>query len=281
MCCSMENQLINCTIAKTNFKVKMVSKIMNYQFKRYENDFKSDDYVYIESKIVEEINAPKKEYDSKTKFYELYYIDDYVVQILVENNERYGKITYKKNECYIEMFAGDLDRKEYLFSEYAGMYYILKKQEAILIHSSSIKYKDYGILFSAPSGTGKSTQAKLWKQYEDIIQINDDKNTLLEEDGELYIYGNPWSGKSVIDNNTKAKLTHLVFNYQNKENVIRKISKKEQMLLLLPQISNTSFMYDKAKWDKLTTLLLQCDAFKLGCTISKEAVELVKKTIEE
>lgn len=278
---SMTNEVINCTIAKTNFKVKMASRIMNYQFKRYENDFKDDDYVYIESKVVEEIVIPNKECDSRTKYYELYYIDDYIVQILFnEEMEVHGKIIYKNNECYIEMYDGALDRKEYLFTEYAAIYYILKKQEAILIHSSSIKYKDYGILFSAKSGTGKSTQAKLWKQYEDIIQINDDKNLLLEENGELYIYGNPWSGKSVIDSNVKAKLTHLIFIYQNKENVITKISKREQMLLLLPQITNTSFMYDKAKWHRLTNLLLQCDARRLGCTISKEAVELLKNNLE-
>ncbi|WP_370839368.1 hypothetical protein [Intestinibacter bartlettii] len=35
--------------------------------------------------------------------------------------------------------------------------------------------KDKGILFSAPSGTGKSTQADLWEKYENAEIINGDR----------------------------------------------------------------------------------------------------------
>ena len=271
--------MINCTIAKTNFKFTMVSKLMNHQFKKYEADF-DDDFVYMESRIVEKIEVPNRKPDIKTKYYEIYYEGDSIVQIQIDDNFIYGKIIYKKDECYIEMTSGGIERKEYLFTEYAALYYILKKQEAILIHSSAIKYKDKGILFIAKSGTGKSTQARLWKQYEDIVQINDDKNILMEEDGKLMIYGNPWSGKSVIDENIKVELTDLIFIYQNKENVIRNLTKREQMLLLLPQITNSSFMYDKNKWDRLTNKLLLIDAKYLGCTISQEAVETLKNSLE-
>lgn len=271
--------MISCTIAKTNFKFEMVSKLMNHQFKKYEANFYGD-FVYMKSSVVDEIIVPTGEPNIKTKYYEIYYINDSIIQIQYDGEHVYGKITYKKDECYIEMLNGGIDRKEYLFTEYAALYYILQKQEAILIHSSAIKYKDLGILFIAKSGTGKSTQARLWKQYEDIIQINDDKNILMYENGKLIIYGNPWSGKSVIDENIQVELTNLIFIYQNKENTIRNLTKKEQMLLLLPQITNSSFMYDKNKWDKLTTKLLEIDAKYLGCTISKEAVDTLKNCLE-
>ena len=150
-----------------------------------------------------------------------------------------------------------------------------------LIHSSSFAYRDKGVLVIAKSGTGKSTHVRLWNQYEDIIQINDDKNIIILEDDKLMIYGNPWSGKSFIDQNIKKELTDLVFIYQNKENVIRNISKKEQMLLLLPQITNSSFMYDKNKWNKLTNQLLLINGKYLGCNISQEAVETLKKELEK
>lgn len=272
--------MISCTIAKTNFKFEMVSKLMNHQFKRYETNF-DDEYVYMKSSIVDNIVVPEGKPRIKTKYYEIYDVDDSIVQIQYDNDYVYGKITYKKDECYIEMTNGGIDRKEYLFTEYAALYYILKKQEAILIHSSAIKYKDKGILFIAKSGTGKSTQARLWKQYEDIIQINDDKNILMDENGKLVIYGNPWSGKSVIDENIQVELTNLIFIYQNKENTIRNLSKREQMMLLLPQITNPSFMYEKNKWDKLTNMLLHIDAKYLGCTISKEAVDTLKNNLED
>ena len=81
--------------------------------------------------------------------------------------------------------------------------------------------------------------------------------------------------------NIKKELTDLVFIYQNKENVIRNISKKEQMLLLLPQITNSSFMYDKTKWNNLTNRLLLINGKYLGCNISQEAVETLKKELEK
>ena len=53
------------------------------------------------------------------------------------------------------------------------------------------------------------------------------------------------------------------------------------MMLLLPQITNPSFMYEKNKWDKLTNMLLHIDAKYLGCTISKEAVDTLKNNLED
>ena len=96
-------------------------------------------------------------------------------------------------------------------------------------------------MWSTGEGNGKSTQARLWKEHLDIVQVNDDKNIIIKENDELWIYGNPWSGKSFIDTNIRVKLTDLVFIYQSPENKIREISKKEQFLYLIPQITNSSF----------------------------------------
>ena len=171
-------------------------------------------------------------------------------------------------------------RKEYLLSEYAVLYYILRDLDAILIHSSSILYKDRGILFIAKSGTGKSTQARLWKEHLDVIQVNDDKNIIIKENNGLWIYGNPWSGKSFIDTNIRVKLTDLVFIYQSPENTIREISKKEQFLSLIPQITNSSFMYNRDKWDMMTNALVNVKGYSMGCTISYDAVEMLKNRLE-
>ena len=272
---------MNCLIAKTNFEFKLISNLMNSQLKKYEVKENFKDKIVIKSKIVDNFVLPNKEADITSKFYKIYYEDNKIIQAQYENDNLYAVLTYQDNYCLIEMLPGDIGRKEYLLTEYAGVYYILKKQEGILIHSSSFAYKDKGVLVIAKSGTGKSTHVRLWNQYEDIIQINDDKNIIILEDDKLMIYGNPWSGKSFIDQNIKKELTDLVFIYQNKENVIRNISKKEQMLLLLPQITNSSFMYDKTKWNNLTNHLLLINGKYLGCNISQEAVETLKKELEK
>lgn len=272
---------MNCLIAKTNFEFKLISNLMNSQLEKYVAEEVKDNRITIESKVVNNFVLPNKEADITSKFYKIYYEDNKIIQAQYENDNLYAVLTYQENYCLIEMLPGDIGRKEYLLTEYAGVYYILKEQEAILIHSSSFAYKNKGVLVIAKSGTGKSTHVRLWKEYENVIQINDDKNIIILENNKLMIYGNPWSGKSFIDQNISKELTDLVFIYQNKENVIRSVSKKEQMLLLLPQITNSSFMYDKNKWNKLTNQLLLINGKYLGCNISQGAVETLKKALED
>ena len=40
------------------------------------------------------------------------------------------------------------------------------QKDSFILHSAYIRHRGRAILFSAPSGTGKSTQASLWAQYE-------------------------------------------------------------------------------------------------------------------
>ena len=161
------------------------------------------------------------------------------------------------------------------------MYFILNHENAILIHSSSIKYKDNGILFIASSGVGKSTQARLWKEHLNIIQINDDKNIIIEENDGLYIYGNPWSGKSLIDVNEKVKLTNLVFVHRSDIPSIKTVTKKEEFLYLMPHITNSSFMYNREKWNQLTNKLIEINACVWNCNISYDSVDTLKQYLEE
>ena len=54
------------------------------------------------------------------------------------------------------------------------------------LHASVINWKDKGILFSAPSGTGKSTQADLWKKYEGAKVINGDRALIRKRKRRVY-----------------------------------------------------------------------------------------------
>lgn len=273
------NELIHCDIAKMNFSFSMVSSLMNKQLKKYE--CKKEGNIVITSKIVDKLEVPNGEIEYHSKYYDIYRDGESLIQVQRDESENiFGIVIYNPNSAVILLENENVARKEYLLSEYAVLYYILRDQDAILIHSSSILYKDRGILFIAKSGTGKSTQARLWKEHLDIVQVNDDKNIIIKENDELWIYGNPWSGKSFIDTNIRVKLTDLVFIYQSPENKIREISKKEQFLYLIPQITNSSFMYNRDKWDMMTNALMDMNGYSMGCTISYDAVEMLKNRLE-
>ena len=272
--------MINCKIANVKFRFSLVSNLMKNQLEKYVTNEQGE--INISSEIVDKINVPQTEAKFHSKYYDVYQDNDDLIQIQKnENNGYIGAVIYKENSAIILMKNGDVGRKEYLLTEYACLYFILKHENAILIHSSSIQYKDKGILFIASSGVGKSTQARLWKEHLNITQINDDKNIIIEEKDGLYIYGNPWSGKSLIDINTKVKLTNLVFVHRNTSPSVREVTKKEGFLYLMPHITNSSFMYNREKWNQLTNKLIEINACVLNCNISYDSVDTLKQYLEE
>ena len=78
---------------------------------------------------------------------------------------------------------------------------VLNSYNTFLLHSSFIKWKDKAILFTAPSGTGKSTQADLWEKYENAEIINGDRSGIRKMDGKWTAYGLPIAGSSGIYKN--------------------------------------------------------------------------------
>lgn len=159
--------------------------------------------------------------------------------------------------------------------------YIIDKG-GFFLHCSCLKYKDEAIIFTAPSGTGKSTHSALWRRHfgDDVVMINDDKPLVREKDGRFYIYGTPWNGKHSIGNNTSAPIRSVVFLSQAPENKAEPISPIDAMALLLQQTVLPSNKAELSKLlDMLGRLVENIPMYRLGCTISDEAVTTIYKEI--
>lgn len=150
------------------------------------------------------------------------------------------------------------------------------------LHCSCLKYRDEAIIFTAPSGTGKSTHSTLWRRHfgEKVTMINDDKPLVREKDGKFCIYGTPWNGKHGIGSNTGAPIKAIVFLSQASENKAEAISPIDAIPLLLQQ---TVLPSDKAQLSKLLDMLGRMvegvSLYRLGCTISDEAVMTIHHKI--
>lgn len=98
--------------------------------------------------------------------------------------------------------------------------------KTVLVHSSCIKLGDVAIAFLGHSGAGKSTHSRLWLKYiENSELLNDDQPAVrICDDGKVYIYGTPWSGKTECYKNRYGLLKSMVFLKQDTENVIEHIS---------------------------------------------------------
>jgi len=153
----------------------------------------------------------------------------------------------------------------------------------LVMHGSAISYEGKGIVFSAPSGTGKSTHAGLWKQCygERVVHINDDKPAIRFDEGVPVVYGTPWSGKTDTNSNNSAPLNAIVFLKQASENRIQPLSVADALEHIYRETVRP--FYDEALGmkvlDTAERLIQSVPVFLLECTISKEAVELVKNTM--
>lgn len=86
-------------------------------------------------------------------------------------------------------------------------------KNVFLFHGSSIAVNGEAFIFAAKSGTGKSTHARLWKDYlgDKAVMINDDKPLIKVSDDEVIVYGSPWQGKHDIGNNVSFPLKAVCF----------------------------------------------------------------------
>lgn len=153
--------------------------------------------------------------------------------------------------------------------------------QAFILHSSFISWQNNGILFTAPSGTGKSTQADLWKKYEDADIYNGDRTIIRKIDGKYYGFGSPYAGSSGIYRNEAAPIKAIVVIEQGPDNVIRRLHGREAFLPLFREtLMNT---WNKEYMEKMTDLLMdaacQIPVYHLSCRPDQDAVNTVKNEI--
>lgn len=158
--------------------------------------------------------------------------------------------------------------------------YILLYHKVICIHSSAIAVKNSGIIFSAPSGTGKSTHTALWKKYYDAQIVNDDSPFISADADNVILHGSPWAGTSGINKNISVPLKAIVFLEQAPENSITQLVSLQALQFLLRELLKP---FDRQLIDNtyaiLNLILAQVPCYLLKCTPDKEAADVVYKEI--
>ncbi len=163
-----------------------------------------------------------------------------------------------------------------------GFEEIMANENAVVLHGSMVKKDGKMIIFTAPCGTGKSTQANLWEQYAGAEIVNGDKCLVKNENGTIVAGGLVFSGSSTICKNLSAPLLTIVSLGQAKENKLRKLSKGEAFITLM-QGNYRSALSEKAS-NKSTDVLEQIchnvTMYKYDCLPDRSAVECLEKELE-
>ncbi len=155
--------------------------------------------------------------------------------------------------------------------------------DGMLLHACAIAVDGKAYLFSADSGTGKSTHAGLWRQLlgdERVRILNDDKPALRREDGIWYVYGTPWSGKHPLNLNLRCPLAGICFLERSDANQIQPYTKNDIVFRFVKQ----SYWSKKASIQEKTlgligSLLETTPVWQLSCNMEPEAAVLAYKAM--
>lgn len=192
--------------------------------------------------------------------------------------------TLQELKCYINIESFVSPPKSMIsFLKMIPIKEIFVQYGILLFHASQISYKGKGIMFIAPSGTGKTTQAKLWKKYRNAEIICNDRTLVREKDGIWYTYGYPFDGSEPVRSSAVNELGCMVFLCQSKENRVERFNVAKATANLMSQLALDKWSSDERMkaMELLLSLIEKRPVFLLNCTKDEDAVVALEKILIE
>lgn len=201
----------------------------------------------------------------------------------VFSKDRYVLLRYKKQSPLafsIYLQEDDLERilPQFRLSAFLAIEQVLMHHRGFILHASVVDWCGQGILFSAPSGTGKSTQADLWERLEGAQIINGDRATIRHQGTEFRVYGSPYAGTSGVYTNLSVPIKAIVVLSQGSKNTLQKLTPAMAFQKLYREA--TANLLDSQFMQELSDLLIELTAavpvYHLSCLPNAEAVSILK-----
>lgn len=194
---------------------------------------------------------------------------------MVEMNDTGNiRVTYRPE--FVQFFKNAADLMQHI-----GLERLLLHHGGIILHASFIAKEGRGILFSAPSGTGKSTQAKLWNTLRDYEILNGDRAGIRNGKNGWQAWGLPYAGTSGIFRNEFADLHAIVVLRQGSENRIDRLRVVDAIRYLYPQttVHHWSAQFVNDVLDILQAITCDVPVYLLECLPNEDAVSLLEQTL--
>lgn len=217
-----------------------------------------------------------------------HYIKSYCKDYIVDDNLQYDfKVTTTQEDINFEREKAKkqslventkmLDYSDsYLetLSVYRKIAVEMLKYNTFLFHGSVIAVDGQGYLFTAVSGTGKSTHTKLWQEHfgNRAVMVNDDKPLISVEQNTVTAHGTPWNGKHRIGCNISVPLKAICLLTRDVYNHIEPISNVDIYSIILQQSYRPKQAELLVKYlDIVDIVLKNCKFYKLGCNMEADA----------
>ena len=146
--------------------------------------------------------------------------------------------------------------------------------DTLLVHASVIENDGGGYMFLGKSGTGKSTHSRLWlENIEGSTLLNDDNPVIRITDGEIYVYGSPWSGKTPCYINRRQPLKAIVRLAQAPYNRITRQAPLKAFASLMPACSCMRWDHNSVEslYKTVERVIMRVPAWRLECLPDADA----------
>lgn len=157
-------------------------------------------------------------------------------------------------------------------------------RDTLLMHGSAIAVDGVAFLFTAKSGTGKSTHTRLWREVlgDRAVMINDDKPLLMIGEEQVTVYGTPWNGKHRLGNNISAPLKGIAILNRGTENCIQPAETGD----VLPMLIQQSYRPEDAPGMQKVMVLLdrlcrQVPVWDLRCNMEPDAARIAYEAMSK
>ena len=158
----------------------------------------------------------------------------------------------------------------------------LPEYDAFVLHSAAVAAEDKAYLFTAPSGTGKTTHLRNWLRLFSPLAwvINGDKPVIRRIDGVFYACGSPWQGKEAFGAPGSCPVRAICLLSQSPDNRMERVSGAELLRFLMRQVYLPKDPARLARFfDLLDAFVQNVPAYHLACNMTNEAVQLSYKTM--
>lgn len=156
--------------------------------------------------------------------------------------------------------------------------------DTILFHGSVVAVDNRAYLFTAKSGTGKSTHTRLWREVlgDRAVMVNDDKPFLCIDEKGVTAFGSPWMGKHRLGANTSVPLKAICILKRGQENQIREITAQEALPMLFQQSQRPGKSANMPKYMELIDQLAgHVSFYHMACNMHPQAAELAYGAMSE
>lgn len=236
-------------------------------------------------KIANETAKIRCKYQSNRDFFRAYFTDEpesFVIQPteddLTHIADEYKKMVLERGEKPQE-HGGAFYENNAIHSLLAST---LLGRGVLLIHGAAIAVDGQAYLFTARSGTGKSTHTRLWRELfgNRVTMINDDKPLLRPTKDGVIVYGSPWDGGEGLSTNTQAPLKAIIKLERGKENRMRPFKISEMIPELFAASLRRQSSLERAQSIELQSRILSAvKLYSMKCTPYPEAVISAAKAL--